>query len=230
MAPPPPHDTHRTQQRREKPAAGLTKVAQPYGVSPAPRAQAYMALKRKETLPGLSQVPLWLQESGRLGPRGDPQGPLRDSGVGSLCPRVPETLVASAGTPQSCGHLDLKRPSGMACLTLFCHPDRGRDWPRVTQPGSNIADQRGILLPCHSHPAVFLSPQSTELPLWQLPPGAPVCPRSQTPSEVSWGPSGGISTPWLIRVLQQSEPHPLFPTFPFLEDPGDPQGERAQIE
>lgn len=126
--------------------------------------------------------------------------------------------------------LGSKRTFGNGLSYPLLSPRQGEGLAQGHTAGGSIADQRGTLLPCHSHSAVFLSPQSTELPLWQLPPGAPVSPRSQTPSEVSWGPSGGTSAPWLIQVLRQSEPHPLFPTFPFLEDPGDPQGERAQIE
>lgn len=93
MAPlPPPHNTYRTTQRREKPAAGLTQEARPYGGLPSPRAWVDMALKKTGALLGLRQPSLAAGMGKGLGLRGGTlRGPLKDSGL-ALCPRVAGTF------------------------------------------------------------------------------------------------------------------------------------------
>lgn len=85
MAPlPPPHNTYRTTQRREKPAAGLTQEARPYGGLPSPRARVDMALKKIGALLGLRQPSGCRDGEGTWAKRGDTQGAPEGFRVGSL--------------------------------------------------------------------------------------------------------------------------------------------------
>lgn len=166
-----------------------------------------MALKRRDTLPGLRPGPSLAAGMGEgLRLRRYPQGPPL-SALGCW-----GHSMASPRTPKSYGIFYLKGVSeNRLSSPPFFYPDRGRDLPRVTQPGGSTADSTGAGLPAQGSflPIVpillsprALPPQSTEGPSGIFLLGSASISLSSPSSPQGQGsPQRHL---WLVLVLQQS--------------------------